>query len=291
MFENFPIAYNSIGGNMNLSKDELHIFESTIKHGPMSSNPKFYPASWDQEKIKQDLLKRRIQLGKEHGFNGKKIIVPIQKNDQALYPDGKYMMITKQQIENQDDLWDLNLYTDILLLSYEMKGVVIGFPAADCPILIIEDTKNKIVALSHCGAEYINRELPIDTVNSLCLSANTNPKDMKIYISSCATKESYTYDQYPKWATNKSLWQKNIYQTGSLYHIDLRNAIIDLLCKHNITLNQINISLKDTITDPDLYSNNRAHHQEGKKNGRHLIGCFYPEEKEKTYLLFKTKDR
>lgn len=268
---------------------DVHIFESTTKHGPISPSSKFYPKSWTTDKIKQDFLERRLLLGKENGFDGKKIIVPIQKSETTkhLYPDGKYILITKQLIENYDDLWDLNLYADTLIIDNNLPGIVLGFPAADCPILIIEDKANNICALSQCGAEYINRELPISTLNSLKEVANTKEKDFRIYISSCAKVNHYIYDKYPKWATNKKVWTNNIHISSNKYHINLENAIVQLLLKNNIKLSQIYINPKDTITDPTLYSNSASHNQTKDKLGRQLIGCFYEENLDKSKVYQK----
>lgn len=265
----------------------VNIFESNTKDGPMSTKKSFYPDSWDQEKIKEDLLKRRIKLGKRCGFDGKKMIIPSQKNHTCkyLYPDGLSTIITEELIKQKEDLWNLDILTDILLLSQNTKGIVMGFPAADCPVLIIEDTKNKVSALSHCGGEYINRELPVDTIKRLEEYTNGKRKDFLVYISSCASFDHYCYDRYPKWATN-SIWKDHIQKREQNYHIDLRSTLIDLFQKNNIALKQLLISQKDTITNPLLYSNSAAFHQVPGKNGRHLIGCFYPTEKEKTYSLF-----
>lgn len=268
------------------------IFESTITDGPMSGQKKFYDEEMTIDEIRNDLLKRRINLGKKHNFNGKKIIIPKQKNKNcnSQYIDGKYELITNKLVEEKDDLWNLTIPCDILVMNKHTKGIVIAYPVADCPVLIAEDTKNQISALTHCSAEHINRELPIDLIKSLEDIANTKKNDIRLYISSCANGQNYTYDKYPLWATNKQVWENHIFKKNGYYHINLKESIIEMLSKYNIKLWQITASPKDTITNPTLYSNNAAHHNIPYKNGRFLVGCFYPEDKEKTTLI-KTKKK
>ena len=260
----------------------LHIFESNILDGPMSSYKLFYKEDMTQAEIEQDLLKRRLILGKKHGFDGKKIIVPTQKNHQNpnLYPDGTYQTVSQLPLNQVTDLWNLSVVGDILLLDDTKPGIVIGFPAADCPVLIAFDLKQQVAALAHCGAEYINRELPIDLLKSLENEANSKRSDMMVYLSSCAGKE-YCYDQFPHWATNQSVWKNHIQKNGFHYFIDLRGSIVDLLKRYYISPSQLIINDQNTITDPLLYSNSATYRKVPNKNGRYLVGCFFKDEKRK----------
>ena len=74
---------------------------------------------------------------------------------------------------------------------------------SDCPILIIEDRKLGVTAISHCGAVYINRYLPLQTVEALEKEYGSKPENLYAYIGSHIHKENYIYETYPKWATNK----------------------------------------------------------------------------------------
>ncbi len=78
-------------------------------------------------------------------------------------------------------------------------------PQADCPILICEDRKKGYTALVHCGAIYIDRRLPQDTIKTLFDCCNSNIDDIYVYVGSCIKKESYIYDCYPKWAKSNDV--------------------------------------------------------------------------------------
>ncbi len=269
---------------------KLHIFESSILDGPISCDKKFYDKSLTNQDIKQDLLERRLKLGRKHGFDGKRIVIPFQKNSHCneQYKNGKYILINEKIITGYEDLWNLNIPADILLLPKTITGLVIAYPVADCPVLIAEDVKNQVAGLAHCGSEYINRELPIDLIKALQEEVGSKTDDINVHISACASSQNYIYDTYPSWASNKKVWHNFITKETDGYHINLRGSIVNLLQKYNLNKTHINISQNDTISNPMYYSNSAAHFGNQNKNGRFLVGCFYKEDdypKSKVYKL------
>ena len=253
---------------------KIKIFESCVSDGIMSRNKKFYPETMDQEEINEQFLQTRINLGKKHGFDGKKIIQALQKTEinKIDYPDGQYHEITEKDL-NKEDLWYVEIPEDILIISEKYKKIVVGNQMADCPILIIEDRKKGITALSHCGAPYINRYLPYQTGEILIKIYNSNPTDLYAYIGSCAKKENYIYDKYPKWATNEKVWENSIIKNNDNYHIDMDSAIINQLNKLGIT--NITISQNDTIESDLYYSHSAAVKGNNSKKGQNFVGFFY----------------
>ena len=121
----------------------------------------------------------------------------------------------------QEDHWYEKLPCDILLIDSQNPNIVIGHRMADCPIVIAEDTKKQVAAVSHCGAKQINREVPRWTVEALKKEVNSNPEDIHIYIGSCIKKENYQYDKYPAWATNQEVWKECITKKGDIYYANL----------------------------------------------------------------------
>lgn len=253
---------------------QITIFESGISDGIMSRNKKFYSPDMTQEEINQKFLETRIQLGTKYGFDGKKIFQALQKTEtnNINYPDGKYIVLNEQNME-LDDYWYEQLPADILIISNKFKKIVVGNQMADCPVIIAEDRKLGVTALSHCGSIYINRKLPVQTVQALQKEYNSDLDDIYIYIGSCAKKESYVYDVYPSWATNNEVWQKHITKRGNKYHIDITNAIVNQL--KAIGIKNIDISNKDTITNDTLYSHRGASLGNKSKLGQNFVGFFY----------------
>ena len=271
-------------------KANLNYFYSIISDGNMNTNKDFYPNGMTKEGIKKDFTERRIKLGKLYGFDGLKILTPIQKSrpvyegktvEQQLkafesynskYKDGHYVRITKEMIEPYQDLYDLDIYSDILMIDSSIPDVALAYPVADCPVIIAEDVKNHVAAMAHCGGEYIDRGLPGQIIDSLREEADSNVDDLIVYVGPHAQKESFTYDNFPKFIRNESRWVDCLTEKNGLIHINMSNAIMKQLSEKDIIC--VHMSNIDTITNPLFYSNNRARFDK-KKAGRFYTGCFY----------------
>lgn len=255
-------------------ESKITIFESGIVDGVISRNKKFYPERTTEEEINKKFLNVRLNLGKKYGFDGKNIFQTLQKTDTngVEYEDGTYYIITAEDIDNED-LWYVELPADILIISEKYKKIVVGNQMADCPILIVEDRKLGVTALSHCGAPYIDRKLPLQTVEALIKEYNSNPQDLYAYIGSCAKKESYVYDRYPHWAKSTEVWKDYIIKEKNNYHIDMVGAIVEQL--KSVGVNNINISKEDTITNDKHYSHSASAKGNINKKGQNFVGFFY----------------
>ncbi len=263
---------------MNNSKYKLVIFETNISDGVMSPNKKFYSKDYTDKRIEEEFLNTRLKVGKKYGFDGRKILHPKQKDVKFItdYSDGKYIRISNKYL-TKEDYWYIDLLADILIIDKNYPNIVIGHGMADCPIIIAADTKNKVVAISHCGSKQINREVPRYTMEALLKESNSNIKDIKVYIGSCIKEESYRYEVYPKWATNTKVWKNNIKKKDNYYYIDLVSAIKNQLEEQGIEEYQIEVSPYDTYTNPNYYSHTNEKRNEPKPNGQNFVGCFYKE--------------
>lgn len=256
---------------------ELVIFETNNQEGIMSKSKKFYPASYTEEDIKNDLLKVREKIGEKYNFDGKKILQPTQKDVDFIedYPDGAFKKVSEINLDVAD-LWEEKIPCDILILTATDPKIVVGHRMADCPVLIIEDRAQQVVAVSHCGASQINRKVPFYTEEALLKEYNSKKENLYAYIGSCIKKDNYIYDCYPKWATNKDVWEGCLTKDNNLYSIDLVTAITNQL---NIDKNHITISPIDTYKDPKYYSHTSEVRKEQKPLGQNFVGAFYQEQR------------
>ena len=273
----------------------LRIFTSTILDGNMNTNKNFYPECMDKDDIKRDFKVRREILGTIKGFDGLKVLTPIQKSRPNLvgkskeeqlellskyyskYPDGNYVRVNREMIEGYKDLFDLDIHSDILMIDDTLPRVALAYPVADCPVLFAEDKIHNVVAMAHCGGEFIDRELPSQLIDALRQETDILPEYIHVYIGPHAKKESFTYDCYPKFIQDPYLWKDAIVEDGKgLLHIDMEKAILNQLYSQNLHPENIQVSEIDTITDPMYYSNN-AGRFEKYKQGRFYEGCFYEE--------------
>ena len=158
-------------------------------------------------------------------------------------------------------------------ISNKYKNIIVGNQMSDCPILIAEDRRLGVTALAHCGASYINRNLPIQTIMALENEYHSNLNDIYVYIGSCIKTESYVYDSYPSWATNKEVWKDCIKKEQSLYKIDLVKAIKKQL--KSIGISHIKVSKIDTFKDKNYYSHLAEYNGIKEKSGQNFVGFYY----------------
>lgn len=255
-------------------KSQIEIFETGIKDGIMSKNKKFYKENLTQEEINKIFLETRLKFAKKYNLNGLHIFQALQKTplNKLNYPDGKYIVISEENM-TKDDYWSEELPADILIISNKYKNIIVGNQMSDCPILIAEDRRLGVTALAHCGASYINRNLPIQTIMALENEYHSNLNDIYVYIGSCIKAESYVYDSYPSWATNKEVWKDCIKKEQSIYKIDLVKAIKKQL--KSIGISHIKVSKIDTFKDKNYYSHLAEYNGIKEKSGQNFVGFYY----------------
>lgn len=255
-------------------KSQIEIFETGIKDGIMSKNKKFYKENLTQEEINKIFLETRLKFAKKYNLNGLHIFQALQKTplNKLNYPDGKYIVISEENM-TKEDYWSEELPADILIISNKYKNIIVGNQMSDCPILIAEDRRLGVTALAHCGASYINRNLPIQTIMALENEYHSNLNDIYVYIGSCIKTESYVYDSYPSWATNKEVWKDCIKKEQSIYKIDLVKAIKKQL--KSIGISHIKVSKIDTFKDKNYYSHLAEYNGIKEKFGQNFVGFYY----------------
>ena len=262
-----------ISGLMYNMKTQIVIFEGNKQDGIFSTNKKFYPKEYSEKDIFNSIKQNRIDLGKKHGFSGLKMFQVKQKmEDNDVYPDNKAVLIGKKHLKNEYYFTEI-IIADILVISNKYKGVALSHRMADCPVLIIEDRKQGISAIVHCGIYHINRGLPKEFVKVMINKYKCKAENLYLYIGSCIKKESYIYKSYPKIATIKKIWKDAITKEEDGYHIDLIKAIKNQIEAFNLA--GIKISPIDTATDKDYASHYAAVHGDKSKLGQNIVGFYY----------------
>ena len=254
-----------------MMKSKIKIIETNKNDGIMSRNIKFYEGK-TKEEIAKIFLDTRLKIGTKYHLDGRKIVVPYQKNvsNDINYPDGKYEIVDTSNIK-EEDYWDYHYDCDILITKENEKRLLVGHMMADCPVLIAEDRRLGQTAMAHCGAAEIDRELPKDIIRAL-QKEKSNLEDIYVYVGSCCKKETYIYDTYPVWAT-KDFWKKYIKKVENGYSINL-NGIIRKQLK-DIGITHIKESKIDTITNDEYYSHYAYIHGNKDKQGQNFVGFYY----------------
>lgn len=270
----------------------IRYVNSKNKYQSMNTNKNFYPADLTREEIKEEFMRRRLAFGKDFGFDGHKMFMADQVDSKNYLKGtgtkiGTSFELTPDYVEANPNGWtDIN--EDILIITDKVPGVVAGHPVADCPVIMITDTKNKVTAVGHCSCELIDAKLPMMLADSLVSYCNSKDEDLFTFVSACAGPE-WRYNNMPSWAKDQKLWEEAIKKDSAydeeIFKIDLRKAIQKELAERNIKANQIYYDLTDTISSPECYSNYAASPyglNDSSKSGRQFIGAFY-KEKPKVY--------
>ena len=250
----------------------FRILDTGNKYGCMSMKPSFYDEKMSDEEIKNLFLKHRKMAAKDnnYAFDPYKFYVPSQDGE------GKAVELTREMVEACEDGWDLDIKGDILIVTNKTPRVVVGFPVADCPVVIASDLKNGVTATAHCSAAMIDKYLPIRTVEALQSKYDSKKEDIYVHIGAHASGD-WTYDRRPSFAT-ESFWDK----TGAIrqvkddeYKIDLDKALLYQL--NPLEYESFIINMADTLINPNYYSNSVYNNDNSRKekNGRHFEGVYY----------------
>jgi hypothetical protein len=263
--------------------ERVKVFETGNRFGNMNSQARFYPEGSTREEINAWFLARRMMVGREFGFDGHKMFMADQVNK-----NGSYFEITDDYVEANPNGWS-DIPEDILIITDSVPGVVIGHAVADCPVVMMEDPIKGVSAVAHCSCEMIDKRLPMMVADALVNAYGSNEEDIITYVSACAG-DSWTYDTFPKWATDTKMWEDGIYEENGAFHIDMRKVIRKQLSERHIDLDNVTFNMDDTIINPNYYSNSAASPyglNDSSKAGRHFAGLFYPKGK----MLMKYKEK
>lgn len=254
-------------------KSQIVIFEGTKEDGIFSSNKKFYKENTSEEEIYEEIKKSRIKLGKRYGFSGLKMFQVKQKmEDNDNYPDNKWVEIDESYM-TKEDYFQEEIEADILAITDKYKKIALSHRMADCPVLIVEDRKQGVSAIAHCGFYHINRGVPKALIKTMIQEFKSQEQDLYLYIGSHIHKENYIYDKYPEKATNKEIWYNAIEEKDGLYYIDLEKAIRNQLS--DFKLGEIKVSPINTATDDNYASHREATLGNKNKLGQNIVGFYY----------------
>mgnify|MGYP004528807481 FL=1 len=248
----------------------LQIIETGKRFGNMNAEKDFFTKEYEltKEECEHLFLENRKKAAAFYGFDENKFYMPTQQRN------GSHQEVTKEMIAQEKDGWNLEIPADILIVTDKTPNVVVGYPVADCAVVIMSDLKNGVSATAHCSASFVDSKLPQMTLEALKEDYDSKEENIFVYVSACAS-DNWVYDSYPKFIQDHDFWERTsaIQQEGNKYRIDLRKAIQAQLKTHHFY--QILYNPADTITNPSYYSNFAAYHGDTTKKGRHYAGVFY----------------
>lgn len=272
-------------GTMNVSSVSINNLNNADKFHLYTKFGKLADVDSDLTvEMKRSIFDRhRREMARCYGLDAKKIFVAEQKKK-----NGSSFILTRDFVEATTDGWDVEIPEDILIITDKIPGVVAGHPVADCPVIMAMDMERGVAAVAHCSAELIDKKMPMMVVDALQRAYDSKDDDIVAYISACAGSD-WSYDTYPRWATDRKLWDGAITEENGVFKINMRQVIENELLERNIHTMEFNMD--DTRTNPGYYSNSMASPNGGNeptKAGRNFAGVFFkPKYKEK--VKFKEK--
>ena len=280
----------------------LKIFETNVFDGSMSfkdyvkdeisdefDSKNFSEKEAELRALKAKFLALRVKAGHRYGFDGRKIIVPFDSD--CL--EGSYFEADSSIYDKSDDLYNVKIPGDIIILTKDNPGIVMGYPVSDDPVIIAEDVKQGISALCHVNIDRISSEIPCQMLDLLVNEYNSNIEDLKFYISSNLKKKHNNLIFKPKYIKNNpNIWKgkikkKNLELSGIkdlickisnlfIYEVNQERAIVDMLVKKGVSPSNITVSESDTFANDILYSTTFANLvNEDKVRGKFLVGAYY----------------
>lgn len=265
---------------------KLNIIETGNRFGCMNTGR--MPKDLSKEEKQEQFRKNREAVGKEYNFDWHKMFMADQN-----HKTGTFFQLTKDYVEANPNGWT-DIDEDILIITRDVPGVVAGHPVADCPVIVMNDSKQGITAVCHCSAELIDKKMPMMMADALQQAYKTRDEDIQTYVSSCAGPD-WTYKNVPSWANDLAMWNETnglildsnyeVNAEGNFvpkFHINLRNIIKCQLRERNISLEKAKFNIDDTISNPNYYSNCAASIyglNQPEKDGRNFVGAFYQDEK------------
>ena len=246
-------------------------FNSTREHGQMNKN--FYPKDMDGAEKTRLMHEHKQALMRDMGLSYKDIFMPIQKssNNPDKYKDGLCYTLTPEDIVTYDDLYDYDVNADIVKLTPETRNVAIAYPVADCAVVKAVNMRTDEVTLAHCGGEYIDRYLPMQTIDAL----GGAEKDIRVYVSPFAYSLFYKNATKLVWANNPKVWEQckeyDEHNGITSVKIDVYKALRRQLLERRIPEENIYMSPYN-ISECDLFYSNSRGYQDESFNGRFLAG-------------------
>lgn len=246
-------------------------FNSNKNHGQM--NTAFYPKEMPKDEKIRLMHDNKQSIVGEMGLSYKNIFIPIQKNSKNpdKYEDGLCYTLTSDDVKNYDDLYDYDVYADIVKLTPETRNIVLAYPVADCAVVKAVNMKTNEIVLSHCGGEYIDRYLPMQTIDAL----GGNEKDIRVYVSPFAYNLFYSDAANLSWANNDKVWKefKEYSEKDGItaVNVNVYDALKKQLLDRKIKLENMYFSPYDTSKSNMFYSNSRGYQDESFK-GRFMAG-------------------
>lgn len=239
-----------------IKKDQPTIFNDEITCGVSSKDDGQMQLGWAEPD--ELVVKNRRKFLESLGVQIQNtVLVRIRYIEGATYD----VIKTVTQAEAGNGMFRLEGEPKDCLVT-NTPGLALFVPVADCGATIVYDSKNQVIALAHLGRHSTIALVPKKLTKYLKDNFQTDPADLKIWISPSISAESYVL-QYADFATSNPDWADFCKKVDGGYITDNAGFNKSQFIKSGVPAENIEISDVDTAKSEDYWS----HHHEVSVKG------------------------
>jgi len=226
------------------------------------------PNIFENKKIISGVTRRNLRLFPEIGFN----ISPTEIISAAEVVKHKQILADKLSLPLEKCIFQKQVHEDridIITDNYQMverdgmisniKGIVLNINIADCCAVLFHDPVNNAVGAVHSGWRGTKLNISSKAIAMMVQEFSSDPTDMKVYLSPCASVKKYETGQ-----EFKEYFPDSVIQSDGKYYFDNHKEIKNQLIQSEINSDNIEVSDVCTISNTDYHSFRR----DGNKSGR-----------------------
>lgn len=225
--------------------------------------------------IVSGVVTRNIDIFKPHGFSislTPKISQSYIDNCKKHFAD--YLTISPDKILKQmqvhcDTILNIDkeiIFKDADAMITKEKGICLTVSIADCIGILIYDPVNKVISAVHSGWQGTKLNIVGKTIDKLINEYNSNPSDLKVYMSPSASVDTYEVGE-----EFLNFFPKYVEKRNNKLFFDNKKAVLYQLLEKNCKLENIISSNIDTISDLEMQSYRRDKENAGRMSAYIMI--------------------
>jgi copper oxidase (laccase) domain-containing protein len=234
-----------------IKKDQPTIFGDEILCG-VSSKDDGQMKLGSTEPVEEVIQNRRQFLAQLGMKIENTVLVKIKYSDDSFND----VIKTVSQDDAGDGMLSIESEASDCLVT-NTPGLALFVPVADCGATIIYDSKNQVLALAHLGRHSTISLVPKKLTKFLKDNFQTDPADLKVWISPSISADSYVL-KYADFATGNPDWADFCKKVEGGYIIDNAGFNKSQFIKSGVRPENIELSNVDTARSEDYWS----HHHE-----------------------------
>lgn len=162
--------------------------------------------------------------------------------------------------EENSKMWKGMNVTGVDGFVTDQDSIALMVRLADCAALVYYDPIHTAIGVFHAGWRGVTQGIQLEGLRQMVKHYETDPKELLVWISPCAQKERYAFEEEPAQA-NDPAWKEFITKSKGKWHIDLPGYVMANLNAEGVLKKNMTTSGICTIESPDYFS-----HTESKAN-------------------------